>query len=518
MKKILFIATLAVFFIFGAYWAEKEITPYFELKTILKNIIESNDKDKSISETFGNASLPVKKIDSVHLPLLMTEYNLDTIIKDKKYGGICSIDSIIIGVSWRGIFYSVDVQKNIVSAVEITPPNSQFSTAKSPSYYKVHDIDCNKNKNNNIDLIISYDKVFEGKKYLSLDMAVISNDLKIIKHWSNIFTSDPWYELDSDNGAGRIKILDSKKVLFSVSHIPSNPMIAQDNTVTNGKTVVIDLETKETSIFSSGHRNMQGIEQAKNGVIYTTEHGPKGGDELNLLREGRNYGWPLYTHGSEYETYGWRGNELVGRHQYDTHFAGPLMSWVPSIATSNLIEARDFHDRWNGDLLIGTLKNRSIYRTRIRNNTVVFLERIWIGERIRDIIRLKESFAILTDSAKILLISLDRKTLEMNIRENIDIREEFMVKCTNCHHFGETNSTSMAPSLGGLFDRNIASDSGYERYSPALTSMRNKVWSTDSLKDYLSDPSKFSPGTTMPKIDLNVYELDRIVNLLSKIK
>ena len=61
MKKILFIATLAVFFIFGAYWAEKEITPYFELKTILKNIIESNDKDKSISETFGNASLPVKK-------------------------------------------------------------------------------------------------------------------------------------------------------------------------------------------------------------------------------------------------------------------------------------------------------------------------------------------------------------------------------------------------------------------------------------------------------------------------
>jgi cytochrome c2 len=76
----------------------------------------------------------------------------------------------------------------------------------------------------------------------------------------------------------------------------------------------------------------------------------------------------------------------------------------------------------------------------------------------------------------------------------------------------------MAPSLAGLFDRNIASDGGYERYSPALISMRNKVWSTDSLKDFLSDPSKFSPGTTHVKIDLNVYELDRIVNLLSKIK
>ena len=93
-----------------------------------------------------------------------------------------------------------------------------------------------------------------------------------------------------------------------------------------------------------------------------------------------------------------------------------------------------------------------------------------------------------------------------------------MVKCTTCHHFGETNSTSMAPSLAGLFDRNIASDGGYERYSPALTSMSNKVWTADSLKDFLSDPSKFSPGTTMPKIDLNAYELDRVINLLSKIK
>jgi len=518
IKLTLFITSLVLFFIFGAYWAEKQITPYFQLKTILKNLIESEDKDNSITITLEDSQLLVKKIDSVHLPLLMTEYSLDTVIKDKKYGGICSIDNIVIGVSWRGDFYSVDTQNNIVNVIEITPPNnSQLNTAKSPSHYKVHDIDCKKN-NNNIDLIISYDKVYKGKKYLILDRAVINNDLKIIKDWSNLFTSDPWQELDSNNGAGRIKVLDSGKILFSISHIPSDPMTAQDSTITNGKTVIIDPKTKEFSIFSSGHRNMQGIEQAKNGAIYTTEHGPKGGDELNLLNKNGNFGWPLYTHGAEYEAYGWRGNKLVGRHQYDDGFTGPLMSWVPSIAISNLIEVRGLHERWDGDILIGTLKNRSIYRIRIKNNHVVFSERIWIGERVRDIIRLKGRIALLTDSAKLLLISLDEKTLERNTRTNIDIREDFMTKCTECHHFGGTNSTSMAPSLTGLFDRGIAGDSSYERYTPALTSMRNQMWNIDSLKQFLKNPSKFSPGTSMPKVDLNVYELDRVVNILSKIK
>jgi len=517
IKALLIITFLALFFIFGTYWAERK-APYYQLKTALNKIIVNKNKDYLITKAFDNSQLPVKKIDSVHLPLILSEYNLNGVINDKTKGAICSIDDIVIGVSWKGSFYSIDTKNNLVNNINITPPNNnQLKTAQITSDNRVYDIECKKNKNNNnIDLFISYDKVHKGKKYLILDMAVLDNNLLIIKEWNNLFISDPWQELDQNNGAGRIKILESGKILLSISHISDNPMSAQDSSTTHGKTVEVNPGTKEFSIFSSGHRNMQGIEQVESGAIYTTEHGPKGGDELNFLQENGNYGWPLYTHGGEYEAYGWRGNKLVGRHPYDDSFTGPLMSWVPSIATSNLIEVRDFHDRWNGDLLIGTLKNRSLYRIRIKNRHVVFSERIWIGDRIRDITRLIGKIALLTDSNKLLIISLDEKTLERNTRVHIDIRQDVLAKCTVCHHFGATNATSMAPSLSGLFDRSIGGDTGYERYSPALTSMQKKMWDIDSLKLFLKNPDKFSPGVYMPKVNLNPREIDQLIGLLSQ--
>ena len=80
-----------------------------------------------------------------------------------------------------------------------------------------------------------------------------------------------------------------------------------------------------------------------NGELISTEHGPRGGDELNIIKSGRNYGWPEVTLGTQYLSYSWPYNKKQGRHE---GFESPIFSWSPSIAVSNLIEVRDFDDRF----------------------------------------------------------------------------------------------------------------------------------------------------------------------------
>jgi glucose/arabinose dehydrogenase len=112
--------------------------------------------------------------------------------------------------------------------------------------------------------------------------------------------------------------------------------------------------TNKWRVFTKGHLNPQGLTFLKNGQLLSTEHGPKRGDELNVITEGSNCGWPDVTVGTEYGSYDWPvGSSLVGSH---TGYTAPLFAWVPSIAVSQLIEINNFHPRWDGDLLVGSLK------------------------------------------------------------------------------------------------------------------------------------------------------------------
>jgi glucose/arabinose dehydrogenase len=111
-----------------------------------------------------------------------------------------------------------------------------------------------------------------------------------------------------------------------------------------GKVVAIDLVTKAARIIASGLRNPQGLLAARDGTIWLTEHGPQGGDEINIVREGANYGWPYVTYCTEY---GWRPlrnwplNPVQGRHD---GYERPAFVFVPSIGISNLIQpdSREF--------------------------------------------------------------------------------------------------------------------------------------------------------------------------------
>ena len=191
-----------------------------------------------------------------------------------------------------------------------------------------------------------------------------------------------------ENG-GRMVLFGDHQLLLTVGDHglngwASNTMAAQDLSGAYGKTILIDVSTGSSEIFSLGHRNPQGLFVASSGAVWSTEHGPQGGDELNLLQRGGNYGWPLATYGVDYGTHAWPLQSVPGSHDA---FIQPFYSWVPSLGVSNLVEMTGSRfANWRGDLIISSLRGRAIWRLRVRDNRVVMSERIPVDKRIRDII------------------------------------------------------------------------------------------------------------------------------------
>jgi glucose/arabinose dehydrogenase len=109
-------------------------------------------------------------------------------------------------------------------------------------------------------------------------------------------------------------------------------------------------------VYTLGHRNPQGLTQTAAGDVIVVEHGPQGGDEVNILSKGANYGWPLVTHGERY------GGGVIGPAQMDG-MTDPRHQWTPSIAPSGLMEYQgDLIPEWRGHLFTGSLKSDFISR------------------------------------------------------------------------------------------------------------------------------------------------------------
>jgi len=137
-------------------------------------------------------------------------------------------------------------------------------------------------------------------------------------------------------------------------------------------------------IYSYGHRNMQGAAlNPVSGQVWTHEHGPQGGDEINVPQPGRNYGWPVITYGAEYVT-----GFSIGEGTHKTGMEQPIHYWVPSIAPSGMaFYSGERFRNWQGDLFVGSLKFRLLVRLRLDGDKVVHEERLLEDElgRIRDV-------------------------------------------------------------------------------------------------------------------------------------
>lgn len=136
-------------------------------------------------------------------------------------------------------------------------------------------------------------------------------------------------------------------------------------------------------IFTLGNRNVQGAAlNPATGLVWAHEHGPQGGDEVNVLRAGVNYGWPVITYGVQYVT-----GMKIGEGTQREGMAQPLWKWVPSIAPSGMaFYTGDRFPKWKGDLFVGALKYQMLVRLRLDGEKVVSEERMLEGiGRVRDV-------------------------------------------------------------------------------------------------------------------------------------
>jgi glucose/arabinose dehydrogenase len=131
-----------------------------------------------------------------------------------------------------------------------------------------------------------------------------------------------------------------------------NPFVGQNNAI--------------APMYSLGHRNPQGMAlNPSTGKIWVHEHGPQGGDEVNIIKPGANYGWPILSYGINYN--GSKFAEGTEREGYES----PIHYWVPSIAPSGMtFVTSDKYPDWNGDLLVGSLKFRYLVLCEVEGDTI----------------------------------------------------------------------------------------------------------------------------------------------------
>ncbi|MCI5071794.1 PQQ-dependent sugar dehydrogenase [bacterium] len=249
----------------------------------------------------------------------------------------------------------------------------------------------NKDKNNSIFFCYS-SKTKQGKTTVLAKAELINHKLHNIK---TIFTAQPYFKTSHHFGC-RIAF-DGKGSLFLSVGDRGHRDLAQSLNSHNGKILRLDLDGKpaknnpfvktkdaKPEIWSYGHRNPQGLFYSTTShTLYEQEHGPKGGDEINIIEKGKNYGWPTITYGREYS-----GFKINGGLSKKSGLEQPVHYYTPSIAPSGLTQYKGrLLKFWDQDLFSGALALRHINRIRIKNGKVIEEERLLknLKQRIRHV-------------------------------------------------------------------------------------------------------------------------------------
>lgn len=337
------------------------------------------------------------------------------------------------------------------------------------------------------------------------------------------------------------------------------PALPQDPASHFGKLVSIDIASGDAEVLTLGLRNPQGLARDGDGRIWAAEHGPQGGDELNLLEEGGNYGWPYVTYGLEYGggVPGGTDTAKVGVH---SGFAYPAYSWVPSVGVSAVaVNDEGGLPLWKDDVLVATLSGK-IFRVRRAGSRVIYAEEIDIDQgKIRDIVAMPDGrIALLFDwfSAAFLIPSREHcgESPSVVYRSNhvymlhcgetlADTRKQalqppaanvpswrprriestgglavasegaalFASRCAQCHT-ARTRNHDVGPHLVGVVGRRAGTVAGYN-FSAAFKTL-TEDWSPERIVRFLSDPDAFAPDTRMPDTGVSEAQARMIVDYL----
>jgi len=332
--------------------------------------------------------------------------------------------------------------------------------------------------------------------------------------------------------AGRIQFLPDKTFLFTSSDDHARRHLAQrlDNHLAkilrlnrDGKAPAdnpfVDTPGALPEIYAYGTRAPLGLTRdPRNGDIWEIENGPQGGDELNLIVAGANYGWPITTYGLEYT------GEVISELKEAPGIESPVTYWFPSIAPSSVaLYLGDKLPLWQGNLFVGTLRGQHLLRLNVKDGKVLEQEKLLLdlNERIRDVREGPDGLLyVLTDSTDGRLLRLrpgKPQGSEMarvgkapavpqglplggfpGPRPEADValgQQIFEQRCMSCHAVDAAAGAGAGPNLAGVFGRQPGAAAGFA-FSAAMQNL-DIIWSEKTLEYYLASPQNYVPGTVM---------------------
>ena len=447
----------------------------------------------------------------------------------------------------------------------------QEDPAIAQATFRVMDILVRERADGHHDLFATH-HFFNGRCVLfrlsATTLHVVDGQVEVSPTWRSVFDAKPCLvpPYFGNEAGGRLLVDGPDHLFVTVGHHGKDtafpfglrsrlagdeerPPPSQDQALHLGKVLRVDLATGEAEIHTSGHRNPQGLARDGDGNVWLTEHGAQGGDELNLIEPGGNYGWPEVSYGYQYPRMALKPDERrPGHHE---GFVAPTFAWVPSMGISAIVTNDETaFPLWQDDLLIASLWGRShgysLFRVRHQARQVKYVERIEIGHQIRDLAHGPEgSIALLLDIGRVLLLSrsnvwcgkvpagyvhavhcaadavaaapaaaVARDPVAAPPPLSAEAREGqrlYGQHCGACHQL-EEERYGPGPHLVGILGRRagaVAID------SPALAAL-GMTWDEDSLRRFILDPAGFAPGTVMPSSNLTEAEAHVIVGYIAE--
>jgi len=355
-----------------------------QLKIIIK-ISLNKEFVSNFKNDYNEKFLPNTQFESLNLEKINLFFLKDENKSSNNYFNDNNLKSFYIEIMNDSILWIVN-NKGEIFEIDI----DDIKKYKKINNFKK--IATNLNSNFVLDTLIYKDKIFFSMRETTIDcqkFKIIFAEINNKKlNFQDFFSSN---ECGQNIQAGRMQHFIYQKedgILFTTgdNNADKPNLKPQEPNSIYGKTIFKSFKNTKPIIYSLGHRNGQGL-FIKNELILMTEHGPRGGDEINKITFNKNYGWPIVSYGEKYSSNSKNNYDYKKSHE-NYGYEEPIFSFIPSIGISELIYLpNSFSDKWIDNYLVSSLYGRSIFRIKFNKNfdKIIYLEKIFIDERVRDI-------------------------------------------------------------------------------------------------------------------------------------
>ena len=317
---------------------------------------------------------------------------------------VLSNDELLLGGGKTGgeIFLYNLSSKKLTKLASLISANRRVNDSR----FAINDIAVLSQSQSAANLLISYPRLGLQRDCVEVVVENVNYDrinqkINRVKTW---LVTKPCVPISAvQHTSGRFAVIDSKSAYVTIGDLGYTQISNRKKRGDLGS--IFKVSSTSVSKFSQGHRNAQGILLYNGKDLLAAEHGPRGGDELNLIKAGSDYGWPFVTYGQPYGSGDYVRPTKTGTH---AGFVEPLKYWVPSIAPTELVQLpKSGWGDWSNQLVLGTLREQVLVFMAIDERFVVTnTVNVDIGERIRDLEVLSTGELVATtDSGQLLVIN-----------------------------------------------------------------------------------------------------------------